>query len=730
MGGDRSTDGGDISAPQTAPNSAPSSPRPGSGQRTPPGSGREPRGIYSSDQFRPTTRDYFYLISQCVELYYEHIYPIMPLLYMPTTRQTVRRPMTYPEKNLIYALCALTCLHMSGKSIQAQGPESWEAAGRFFIDECISVRQSYDFLEDQSLYAVISSFWLSTSFFEINQSRKSWMYLREALTLALDLGLDDDSTYVGLTPEEKLCRQRVFWILFVTERSFAILRNRPISFKKTPSLPRTRHSYEAPDIHSGFRQLISSYVPLDESFVAAWNDSSDPSVSGATYLALQDILSRPPAFLQRSRATTPSSDGTTRSLADIVTPSSTNVPTSFFHPVQTDTVPKPEPDDENSPFPFTVTTTDDTDPDPTAIQKADLLITQQWLRLIVWRSSEQRQLLSWTSPHESMDHAFPLEIARSTVSILESLPSTAVEVHGMGIFEKIFKIGAAYIDALSACDSAGPNLGRRLGLGMDFANGDLGVLGVGRRGVSIDPLEFFVKTLSSTPNSRTQFAEQLIVHASQRPGGMKMALSPPPRMFAAHLHMPQVPQQSWNAPVSMAGAVLGEITDEDELDPSTARVKRSRTSAMPAHPALSTEYPSDFDVGLISPGLSDPGFGGAIPGLTSAPSMWQPIMQPGHGTWAGADSSAGVPPLDAFSFGPTMTSEEFAYATFGSDGNGNQMPAGGGMDYPRYQHHQSAPGTEPTTPAGEGGPGTSFGMGLPDEGQGRKRAWDGGLGTW
>jgi hypothetical protein len=142
----------------------------------------------------------------------------MPLVYMPDIRVMIHRPMTPPEENLIYALCALTCLHMSGKSIQAKGPDSWEAAGRFFIDECITVRHSYDFLEDQSLYAVISSFWLSTSFFEINQSRKSWVYLREALTLALDLGLDNDLTYVDLSSEEKLCRLRVFWILFVTER--------------------------------------------------------------------------------------------------------------------------------------------------------------------------------------------------------------------------------------------------------------------------------------------------------------------------------------------------------------------------------------------------------------------------------------------------------------------------------------------------------------------------------
>jgi hypothetical protein len=339
-----------------------------------------------------------------------------------------------------------------------------------------------------------------------------------------------------------------------------------------------------------------------------------------------------------------------------------------------------------------------------------------------------------------MDVAFPLEIARSTASILESLPSTAVEVHGMGIFEKIFKIGAAYIDALSACDSAGPSMGRSLGMGMDFASGDLGVLGVGRRGFSIDPLEFFVKTLSATPNSRTQFAEQLIVHASQRPGGMKMALSPPPRMFAAPLQMAGfgVPQSNWSAPgPQMTGAVLGEVTDEGDIDhPEASRTKRSRTSAMPPIPGqgpLPTEYGNEFEVGLISPSVSDAGFGGAIPGLSSG-SMWQPMMS-NAGNWATTDptQTGGVQPLDAFSFGPTMTSEEFAYAAFGADGNGNQMGAShmhGSHGYHRYQQqqNQSAPGTEPTTPSGAEGHG-SFGMGMQD-GQGTKRTWDGGLGTW
>jgi len=178
----------------------------------------EPNSIFTSEQYRPNSPSYLHLIPICLDLFTEHIYPIMPLVHMPTLRATINQPMGVSEKNLLYALCALTSTHMSGKSILAPGPPSWEAAGRFFLDECILVRQSYDFVEDKTLGAVISSYFVHTAFFELNQSRKSWYYLREAMTMGQDLGLHDEKSYVGLPDSESLCRRRTFWILYVTER--------------------------------------------------------------------------------------------------------------------------------------------------------------------------------------------------------------------------------------------------------------------------------------------------------------------------------------------------------------------------------------------------------------------------------------------------------------------------------------------------------------------------------
>ena len=613
--GDADTEADWYAAPPTsATTTSPVSPRPPSSSfiSWAPGAGgagpdsysrphtRPPRPSlpFASATFRPNSRDYFYLIPQCVDLYYRHVYPIMPLLYMPWLRALVARTvhaMSASEKNLIYSLCALTSLHMSGKSLSSSAATepppnetarrtatatravtprpSWDVVGRFFLDECLAVRQGYDFPEDTSLGAVVSSFWLSTSFFEISRDRKSWFYLREALTLALDLELEDEKSYKvcdssndrnnisnnchddendrlnkgPLSPEWALCQRRVFWILFVTERSFAILRKKPLTLRRTPELPSRGHDYEDPEIHAGFIRLVRSYMPLDESFVNAWNDRSDDRVPATTYLHLQRILAKPLDFLISPRRKPKSATVYGRD-------SDSNYDSSrkrsgvdgMGHVVEE--VRGEEDEDE-------------VQIEPTAIQKADLLMTQQWLRLVVWQSSCRHGLLSTAAEEESMTFGFPLLIARDTVAVLQSLPNHAIEVHGMGIFEKIFEIAYSCVSVLGMADThqhsrynyqppafgqgggTGPRPRTGGGMahsrtagaegpafgGMDHLRGDLSLLTQGgRSGVHTDPVEFFVRMLSASPNSRTRFAEKLLMFAGESPGSFRTALSPAP----------------------------------------------------------------------------------------------------------------------------------------------------------------------------------------------------------
>ncbi|KAJ4390447.1 hypothetical protein N0V85_007213 [Neurospora sp. IMI 360204] len=458
----------------------------------------------------------------------------MPVLYMPEIQRMDPRTCDLPEKNLLFSLSALTCFRMSGHSLGAEdSPEFWDQAGRFLLNDCLDVRKQYDLYENISLNTVVSSMFLASSFFETNQSTKAWVYLRETLTFAQELGLEDESTYAGLSPEEALCRQRVFWLL-----SFAILRNKPLMLRRTPNLPMTLHAYESRGIHTGFLQLLGIYIPLRDSIIEAWTYGSNPTVDVNTYLALQNQLARPAG-----------SSGGLSIPHPLVPPSPTVAVSSVQIPV---TQACGFSDLSLSSSSISSSPTDPVAPvaEPTPSQTAELLVTQQWLRLIIWLSSLRQGYLSWAAENESMHFAFPLTIVRQTGLVLRSLMQigrleangmAALEVNGMGIFEKIFEIGAWCMNVLDSYDKASlegqfltlPNFGRKYsacsGKGkqaarsatsspaeqaMDYEDDD-----------DVDLLDVFMRALSATPTSRKQFAEPLYMRATTRPGGMRIGSS-------------------------------------------------------------------------------------------------------------------------------------------------------------------------------------------------------------
>jgi hypothetical protein len=262
---------------------------------------------------------------------------------------------------------------------------------------------------------------------------------------------------------------------------------------KTPEFPTTLHEYEAPEIHTGFMHLVNSYHLLDSSFVDSWNESADAPASTLTYAALQRHLDHP----------------------------------HHSNVSLTDT------------------------------SKADILVTQQWLRLIIWQSSMRQGLLSSNAADESMTFRYPLKIAHSLLGVISSLPSTSIEVHGMSIFEKIFEIGNTMLDVMQACGTTIPHE---------------------HYGVPQDPFEIFVRTLSQTPNSQRQYANLLLAKAAEKPEIQRFsqtlspALSDPAMVPGINFSaggavglgigngdglMPPVQARQWR------GSIVGEIVDDD-----------------------------------------------------------------------------------------------------------------------------------------------------------------------
>jgi hypothetical protein len=69
----------------------------------------------------------------------------------------------------------------------------------------------------------------------------------------------------------------------------------------------------------------------------------------------------------------------------------------------------------------------------TDVQKADVIITQQWLKLVLWQLSMRLGLLSSAALDPSLSYHFPCQIAKSLCELLPTVSTAAIFIHGMAI---------------------------------------------------------------------------------------------------------------------------------------------------------------------------------------------------------------------------------------------------------------------------------------------------------
>ncbi|KAI9707432.1 MAG: hypothetical protein M1836_000393 [Candelina mexicana] len=87
--------------------------------------------------------------------------------------------------------------------------------------------------------------------------------------------------------------------------------------------------------------------------------------------------------------------------------------------------------------------------DGTEIQAADLRTSQQWLRTMVWQLSVTNGYLSSSAAQPSMTFQYPVEIARDLVTVTGPLSKKSMEVHGIGLVEKLFDVACTLTDVMA-----------------------------------------------------------------------------------------------------------------------------------------------------------------------------------------------------------------------------------------------------------------------------------------
>ncbi|KAH7148245.1 hypothetical protein EDB81DRAFT_841881 [Dactylonectria macrodidyma] len=82
-------------------------------------------------------------------------------------------------------------------------------------------------------------------------------------------------------------------------------------------------------------------------------------------------------------------------------------------------------------------------------QKANLRITQLWLRVIIWKLRLRLGYLSEGARQHSLTYRYPLEVAKELTLSTRDLPIDSIKVHGVGLTEKLYDIASSVVDVLA-----------------------------------------------------------------------------------------------------------------------------------------------------------------------------------------------------------------------------------------------------------------------------------------
>jgi len=221
-----------------------------------------------------------------VQLFFAHMFPIMPIIdrnvYLDPHLFANSATLSPEIYCFLCALCATTIIQLDA-SIPTPPPlRPGKATDDVFAEECIRERRDYDYMNASTL-SVMTSFFLFCYHGNHERHERAWYYLQESITFAENLSLDDEEAYMKLDTTEAQWRRRLYWLLFITERAYAVQRRKRTRLTPSVTLPSVFES-EDQQLLNGFVNLANLFSAVDDSFVSAWRGSRRQSLCNEAWL--------------------------------------------------------------------------------------------------------------------------------------------------------------------------------------------------------------------------------------------------------------------------------------------------------------------------------------------------------------------------------------------------------------------------------------------------------------
>lgn len=220
------------------------------------------------------------MVKACIDFFFAHMYPTMPILNRQRVEQdAMSLDTTLDTYCLLCSLCAFMMLQpgMPMPAADPYGPESIPGASiitaTLLLEETLRVRKGYDYMQTPTLHTIATSYFLFACHYGLDLQDKAWCNLREATTFVHLVRMNKEEAYQAWDKVDATRRRRLYWLLYVAERAYALQHDRPLSLKATVDLPTPADDPSDPLAGQlvSFCRLASLFRPFDGAFVDNWN---------------------------------------------------------------------------------------------------------------------------------------------------------------------------------------------------------------------------------------------------------------------------------------------------------------------------------------------------------------------------------------------------------------------------------------------------------------------------
>ncbi|KAJ5652258.1 hypothetical protein N7507_009684 [Penicillium longicatenatum] len=309
-----------------------------------------------------------------LDIFQARLYDIWPITNIEDLKLRLKSLDSNPTAHaLAAALCAATLAQIRIWLVPNPYPEDLSVTDEDFVKECLRVRLEHHYHQEPSLQALVTSIFLHMYYANRDQITPATIYLREAITYADLLHLCHNSSSDIMKSEQGQLELRCYWIIFVTERTFCIQHDLPITLHRIQNLPEIRSNTSQANLFAGFCALVKLFLHVQRPLILP------PMTSKA--IEATDIYSKD-------------------SISNIQRNIQTRVPGLEL---------------------------------TSEIQYVDILTTSAWVRTLLWQYSASHFMLSSSTSIEPLSFDYPISIAKDYLESLSGVSIDSLRSHGYGM---------------------------------------------------------------------------------------------------------------------------------------------------------------------------------------------------------------------------------------------------------------------------------------------------------